>query len=223
VNRKLDDLREKIDNGFQVCVLQSFPSCVVVLDALDECKDNGTTSIILSSLSRCVAELSPLNILVTSRPERNIRKPFKGSQLSPATQRLILHEMAPGVVQNDIERFLVSSLALIGESYDLQSVWPSNEAVHTLAQLSSGLFIFAATSVKFIDDRNYSDPRGQLADLISNAATVAEIPSSPHYHLDLLYMQVLMHAFPNISSLLAGRLKMVLGTIVLLQDPLSCA
>ena len=203
-------------------VRESFPSCLIVLDALDECKDSGATSIILSSLSRYVAELSPLKILVTSRPEQNITKPFKGSQLNPTTQRLILHEIELGVVQNDIERFLASSLARIRDFYELRPWWPSEEAIHALALLSSGLFIFAATSVKFIDDRNYSDPRGQLADLIRNAATVAASPSSPHYHLDLLYMQVLIHAFPGgMSSRLAGRLKMVLGTIVLLQDPLS--
>ena len=47
----------------------SFSLCLVVIDALDECKDTGTTSIILSSLTRHVLELSPLKILVTSRPE----------------------------------------------------------------------------------------------------------------------------------------------------------
>ena len=45
--------------------------------------------------------------------------------------------------------------------------------------------------------------------------------SSPHFHLDRLYTQVLTHAFPNILPRLAGRLKLFLGTIVLLQDPLS--
>lgn len=81
----------------------SFPPCVIVLDALDECKDSSATSIILSSLSRYVSELSPLKILVTSRPERNITKGFKSSLLSPVTQRFILHEIELGVVQNDIE------------------------------------------------------------------------------------------------------------------------
>ena len=50
--------------------------CLIVIDALDECKDTGTTSIILSSLSRRVLELSPLEILVTSRPEQSIVSVF---------------------------------------------------------------------------------------------------------------------------------------------------
>jgi hypothetical protein len=194
---------------------------VIVLDALDECKDNGATSIILSSLSRHVAELSPLKMFVTSRPEQHIGEAFKSSQLSAVTRRFILHEIELGVVQNDIAQYLTSNLVRIRDSYKLQSSWPSNRDIEALAHLCSGLFIFAATSIKFINDRNYCDPAVQLADLLQNTAAVAESSSSPQHHLDQLYEQVLIHAFPGISSRLAGRLKMVLGTIVLLRDPLS--
>lgn len=198
-----------------------FPPCVIVLDAFDECRDSGTTSIILSSLSRHVAELSPFKILLTSRPERNIATAFKSSELTPATQRFILHEIALGIVRNDIGRYLATSLTLIRDSYELECSWPLEVDIQGLAHLSFGLFIFAATSVKFIEDRNYSNPRGQLTDLLHNAATVAEISSSPQHHLDLLYTQVLTHAFPHMAARLAGRLKMVLGSIVLLRNPLS--
>jgi hypothetical protein len=87
--------------------------------------------------------------------------------------------------------------------------------------LSFGLFIFAATSVNFIRDRNYSSPRDQLGNLLRNSVTVGESSSSPHQHLDRLYTQVLKHAFPDISLHLESRLKIVLGTIIFLQDPLS--
>jgi NACHT domain len=197
-----------------------FPPCLIVLDALDECKDTDAISIILSSLSRFVNVLSPLKVLVTSRPERNIAQAFKSSQLNSATQRLILHEIELDVVQNDIEYYLASKLALIRESNALECSWPSQEDVHTLARLSFGLFIFAATSIKFIDDRNHSNPKGQLANLIRNTVAISE-SSSPHRHLDQLYTQVLIHAFPDISPGLAGRLKTVLGSIIVLQDPLA--
>jgi hypothetical protein len=198
-----------------------FPPCLIVLDALDECKDADAISIILSSLSRFVNVLSPLKVLVTSRPERNIRQAFKSSQLNSATRRLILHEIELDVVQNDIEHYLASNLALIRESNSLECSWPSQEDIHSLAQLSFGLFIFAATSIKFIDDPNYSNPKGQLGDLIRNTVTISESSSAPYRHLDQLYTQVLIHAFPDISPGLAGRLKMVLGSIIVLQDPLA--
>ena len=53
---------------------ESFPLCVIVMDALDECKDGGATSIILSLLSRHVDKLSPLRILITGRPEQRFRR-----------------------------------------------------------------------------------------------------------------------------------------------------
>jgi hypothetical protein len=200
----------------------SFPPCVVILDALDECKDRGATSIILSSLSRYIQELSPLRFLVTSRPESHISTSFKSSELHATTQRLILHEVKLGIVQCDIEQYLSSKLAVTAKTYSgLLETWPSPDDIHSLALLSCGLFIFAATSIRFIEDRNYSDPVGQLAILLQNTS-IGMKGSLPFYHpIDKLYIQVLDHAFPSISFNLSGRLKLVLGTIVLLQDPLS--
>jgi hypothetical protein len=191
------------------------------VDALDESKDDGTTSIILSSLSRYVAELSPLKVLVTSRPEQNITCMFQSKELSPATQRLILHEVELEVVQNDIAQYLSRNLCLIGTAHKLEQSWPSDSDVQSLAHLSSGLFIFAATSLKFVDDRNYSDPRGQLAHLLSYPPQNNANPPSLYDDLDRLYAEVLTHAFPNVSDSLSGRLKLILGTIALLRDPLA--
>ena len=202
-------------------VRQSFPPCVIVLDALDECKDDGATSIILSSLSRYIMELSPIKILVTSRPEQNITTAFRSRGLGPTSQRLVLHEVELGMVQHDIECYIASKLSLVGESYGVESSWPSEMDVRALARLSNGLFIYAATSVNFIQDRNYSSPRNQLEGLLRNSVMVTESSLSPHRHLDQLYMQVLDHAYPEISPRQLRRIKIVLGTIIFLQDPLS--
>jgi hypothetical protein len=192
---------------------------VVVIDALDECKDDRTTSLVLASLSRHVDQLSSLKILITSRPERNITVGFESNPLNAATQRFVLHEVRLGIVQNDIKNYFAAKLATIRKFYHLQDSWPSMTDIETLSRLSSGLFIFAATSVKFIEDANYGDPAGQLGKLLHG--TIVMEGSSPHRHLDELYMQVLNHAYPDISFDLAGRLKLVMGSIILLRDPLS--
>ena len=199
---------------------KSFPFCVVVIDALDECDDDSTISGILAALSMHVTEFSSLKFLVTSRPERHITSGFKLESLEPATRRLFLHEIDLSVVQTDIERYLATNLAIIRRSYNLDDSWPSTADIQALSSKSAGLFIFAATSVKFIGDRNFSDPPDQLAKLLRNTVPTHE-SSSPHFHIDRLYTQVLTHAFPNISSRLAGRLKIILGTIILLRDGLS--
>ncbi|KAF8816069.1 WD40 repeat-like protein [Phlegmacium glaucopus] len=205
------------------CTRDSFRLCLIVIDALDECKDMGTTSTILSSLSRYVSQLSPLKILVTSRPEHAITSVFahKSGHLNAASQCLILHKLELSVVRQDIKRYLLSALQDIRERYGLDSSWPSEEDVEALATLSFGLFIFAATSIKFIEERNDSDPQGQLTRLLSGKELSTNAQSSPYHHLDKLYTQVLMHAFPDIAIQLSGRLKMILGSVVSLQEPLS--
>jgi hypothetical protein len=201
----------------------SFCLCLIVIDALDECKDESTTSIILSSLSLYVSEISPLKILVTSRPEQSITSVFTAhlGNLNVASQHLVLHELELGVVQQDIKLYLSSGLRDIAERYCVNSLWPSEEDIQALANLSFGLFIFAATSIKFVEDQNDSDPPSQLRRLLSGKDLNASVQSSPHYHLDKLYMQVLEHAFPHISTQLSGRLKTILGSIAFLQEPLS--
>jgi NACHT domain len=196
-----------------------FPPCVVVIDALDECKDDRATSLVLDSLSRHVDQLSSLKILITSRPERNITTGFESSPLNAATQRFVLHEVRLGIVENDIKNYLAVKLATIRKFFHLHDSWPSMTDVEALSRLSSGLFIFAATSIKFIGDSNYGDPAGQLVKLLHGTAVMEGC--SPHRHLNELYMQVLNQAYPDISLDLAGRLKLVMGSIILLRDPLS--
>jgi hypothetical protein len=190
----------------------SIPPCVVVLDALDECRGHGITSLVLSSLSRYVKELSPIKFLVTSRPESPTA--LKDSQ------NLILHEVRLDVVESDITRYLSSELALTRITPDIQFEWPTMDDIRKLAQLSHGLFIFAATSIRFIEDRNYADVRGQLESLLRNIPSETK-DSSPHFYLYRLYTQVLDRAFPSISFATSGRLKMVLGSISLVRQPLS--
>ena len=102
--------------------------------------------------------------------------------------------------------------------YGLDASWPSVNDIQALVHLSSGLFIFAATAARFIQDRHYSNPKGQLAQLLS-AVTTSD--STSYGLLDQLYLQVLECAFPTMSSEFASRLKLVLGSLVLLCNPLS--
>jgi hypothetical protein len=196
----------------------TMPFCVVVIDALDECVDGGATSIILSSLAQCITALSPVKFLITSRPDRHFVHAFEPARLNQVTQRYILHHVEQKVVETDLLLYLHSSLQKTRQTYNLAASWPSVRDLKSLVHLSSGLFLFAATAVKFIQDRYYSDPPRQLARLLK---LVPAADSTPDELLDQLYMQVLQNAFPNISSEYASRLKRVLGSVVLLCNPLS--
>ena len=90
---------------------ESFPSCMVVIDALDECKDIGTTSEVLAVLALYVKKLLQIHFLLTSRPEKKITSHFKSSTLETETREFILHEVWLGVVRNDIEKYITAKLA----------------------------------------------------------------------------------------------------------------
>ncbi|KZP27506.1 hypothetical protein FIBSPDRAFT_928039 [Athelia psychrophila] len=192
--------------------------CVIVIDALDECKDDSAISVILAALSRYVQKLPGIKILITSRPELNINHGFREHVLQSATRSFVLHEIELSAVEADITTYLKPQLEITRDLNGIRKGWPSFEEVNFLSKLSFGLFIYAATSIKFIQDPNYADPQGQLTRILSNTS----LPSGEHaHHLDLLYLQVLTSAHPNISEPLADRLRIIIGTIVFLQDPLS--
>ncbi|KAJ6552433.1 hypothetical protein DFH09DRAFT_1085916 [Mycena vulgaris] len=200
-------------------VRDSFSRCLVILDALDECKDIATTSTILSALSNYIGELSPLIFLVTSRSENHIQVGLNLDSLQVNTHQLILRQVTLDVVEQDIKHYLSLKLVKTRRTYKIRDPWPAVGSIEVLAKLSSGLFIFAATSIKYIEDPSHRDPRGRLKRLIEAADTVMG-ESSPYNHLDKLYTKVLELEFPEISPSFLGLLKMVLGSLVHLQDPL---
>lgn len=204
-----------------LAVADFFKPCVVIIDALDECKDDSTTSVVLTCLSRYIDQLPLLKFLVTSRPEQNIVRGFGAKHLGPTAQQLILHEVELHVVQADIQLYLTEEIEVIRDSYCLEkSSWPVRADIELLTQMSSGLFIFASTSVKFIDDKEDRDPEGRLKMLLTDNA-LNNHRGSPHSRLDQLYLQVLNTAYSKISYDLARRLRLIIGSIALLKDPLS--
>ena len=191
--------------------LRDFPLCIVVVDALDECSNQRATSMILSTLLKYAELLFPLLFFVTSRPEAHIVTSLTAPGYRNTYGQLLLHDVALDVVTTDIHHFLTTALSEIRRHFGLSYSWPSKADIDTLSQRADGLFIFAATAVKFIEDTKYSNPGNQLRILTSTGAPL----------LDQLYLQVLHSAFPEVSNELSKQLKIILGSIVLIRDPLA--
>ena len=152
----------------------------------------------------------------------NIVDGFRQTGLLKDTSTLVLHSIPSDISERDIHIYLDKQLSCIRQSFELDSSWPSEEDLKSLVKQSCGLFIFAATAAKFIEDRNMNNPKHQLMRLLSTTYIMSSKNSpSPHMQLDRLYLQVLNEAFPDISGELRARLKTVLGTVVLLFDPLD--
>lgn len=197
-------------------------TCVIVIDALDECRDSEATSVILAALARYITELAPLKFLITSRPVHNVVGGFRGTGLGTSTQHLVLHEIPVESTEKDIRTYLEKNLARISATYQVTSPWPSTCAISSLVQKADGLFIFAATAIKFIEDPSGGeDPDTRMRSLLQS--DTSEAASSPYRSLSTLYLQVLRTAFPEVSRSLRARLKMILGTLALSRERLSAA
>jgi len=195
----------------------STPGRVIVIDALDECNDPRTIQDIIVLLANTLRQHRSLfRVIVTSRPEIHIQSQFRDPQVDSLTRHLALHNFD---ADGDIRIFLALRFKEIYKDHgdvmhNTPHPWPSDRDLEQLVRESSGLFIFAATIINFIDSR-YDLPHDRLK-VALQGNNPSRFGSSPHAGLDELYRQVL-----STTTLYVDRLRLVLGTIILLFDPLS--
>ena len=202
---------------------------VVIIDALDECRDSAPVSVILTALSQHIESLEGLQIVVTSRPEDHINQGFLRGVLRDKAHSFRLNDLPPEVVHADIKAYLEYQLRglasrnpLLQDSPD----WPGDEIIERICVLSKRLFIFAATTVKYVAGGQYDDPNQRLSILLSleYSHVAANDVASPFAHLDELYLQVLRTAFAeSIAPVHAAIVKVVMGSVALVFEQLSPA
>ena len=196
---------------------------LIIIDALDECKDEEPASAILSVLSRYVDEIPGVKFFITGRPEPRIRSGFRLESLRPITDVLRLHDVERSSVDGDIKLFLRTRLTDITKTRsgcDFTEDWPSSYDVDILCKKAAGLFIYASTVVKFVASQHHL-PTERLTLIIPLPQSTAHEGKSG---IDLLYTQVLEHAFHDADSdeqELYSRFKFVVGTVLLIFYPLS--
>ncbi|KAJ7599710.1 hypothetical protein C8J56DRAFT_1040 [Mycena floridula] len=170
---------------------------VIVIDGLDEYnQDEGQIPLeqLVQSLINTVVKRLHFRILFTSRPEAEITALFRSL---PLTYRMALRDF-PAIA--DVENYLLPEFQKIAGKHELGKGWPGRETVHFLAEQSEGIFAYASTLVRFIDDK-YEHPRKRL-----------EIAKRIHKGLDSLYIQVLQEAkkYPNF--------ELAIGAVALFHD-----
>ncbi|KAJ7488280.1 hypothetical protein FB451DRAFT_1553709 [Mycena latifolia] len=124
---------------------------VVIVDALDECGGLGPSRLhdrqnVLAAIARWAA-LSPLlRLVVTSRDEAQISE-----VLTPISNPLDL-KLTSRQASRDIEIFLKFEFQRIARAYFLNpDVWPTQDEIRVLTKKARGLFVWAATLLKFVD------------------------------------------------------------------------
>ncbi|KAI0060080.1 WD40 repeat-like protein [Artomyces pyxidatus] len=193
---------------------------IFVLDALDECGNGrGAAEILRLLLAHAYRVPFRFRVLITSRPEHHIRSVFSQE---PSHARFILHDIEASVVRHDIQLFVHYELVDIPKQLQVRASldWPRKADIDALVERSGKLFIYAATAIRFIGNTTVRNPQKQIDILLGARHTTK---TKPYEDLDLLYLQVLRSALP--SDLTddddIDRFHWVIGSVVLLRDPLS--
>jgi hypothetical protein len=200
---------------------------LIVIDAMDECTEDESGrpgGDLLPLLLRGLLDISGrIKLLLTSRVEPAITRIFKDASLS--TQQVIMRLHESTVVHADIRTYLTRSFAdIVKDHPDMDLVdWPSQNDLDTVASLAGALFVFAATVVRFVGTPK-QNPRARLDIMLARRESNS---ASPYRFLDRLYLQVLRTSVrseePEDEAMLSESLRIVVGSIVGAQQPLSVA
>ncbi|KAH6869895.1 hypothetical protein B0T10DRAFT_377366, partial [Thelonectria olida] len=201
-------------------------SLVFVIDALDECDRDEDAKLIINLFACCTKEPAlKLRVLVTSRPELPIRLGFNA--VEGTYQDLILHEIPPNIIEHDITTFLEHELIRIKTEYNLSvsaerrlpSDWPGENNIRVLVKMAIPLFIFAATTCRFLADRRYGNPNKQLKGVLDFQT------EGQASQLDATYLPILNRLIDGLSTEqqdeVIERFRGIVGPIVILASPLS--
>jgi NACHT domain len=199
---------------------------ILVIDALDECDNDNDIRIIIQLFSDARSlKTVRLRIFLTSRPEIPIRNGFIRMP-DVEHQDFKLHNISPSIVDHDISIFFEHKLKLIGEECYLDTCWPSEDVIRQLIQIAGGLFIWAATACRFIQEGPFADERVQS--LLEGSRFTNTLEEHPEAYLNELYTTVLKKSVrPGYSAkeknALYGILRHILGSIVVILSPLSAS
>lgn len=214
--RQLDDL---IITPLQDAPLAPKRVVIIVFDAFDECEATGA-QLILHLIVAALPRLPLfLKIFITSRDEPHIRK-----VLEPAhgVGRAALQDIEHEVVRGDIRTYLCHELGRIGAEQEppLSESWVSEKSLDALTDAAGTLFIHAATSIRYLSSSD--DPIEGLQSLFRVFASPSRHRVLGQTHqLDQLYQDLLLRTMtPENASEVAPRQREVVGTLILLRDPL---
>jgi hypothetical protein len=201
---------------------------VIVVDALDECKAPAEVEFVLALLADgtpgSAAVPAPLRILLTSRPEVTIRAGLD-SMSESQRRHVIIHHVEPSVVNHDVGAFFEHKLATLIRHRPLLPEFTDEEVLQRLVQGADGLFIWAATACRFIQEGG-PHARSRLNTLVNRRVSAAA--TSPERKLDDIYTGVLRSALrdgwtADEKEQFCRLLNDVLGTVAVVFSSLSAS
>jgi hypothetical protein len=185
---------------------------LLVIDALDECEDERDVKEILRLLAAAdTLTAIRLRVFVTSRPEIPIRLGFR--KMAGILHRdLVLHNVPRKIIDHDITIYFRDELGHIELT---------EQTIRRLVEKAGGLFIWAATACRFINEgKRVANTR------LSLILEGGESKRNPEKELDNIYTRILLNSISGDYSEeekveLFELFRKIVGAIVILFDPLS--
>ncbi|KAG6901115.1 hypothetical protein C0995_000447 [Termitomyces sp. Mi166 len=192
---------------------------VIVFDGLDETmKDRlESTAVIFSRLFTKLPDYPNAKILISSRPEGEILRPFRDPTSYKHVQELEI-DINDENSHRDIRKYMERRLTESAKKYCLpSSVWPGDERLEKLVERASGLFIWAVTAYKYIDQRLRRDGTEALnavLDRFHNAAMM---------DINTLYLTILEDSYPpgHEDEWTLEKFRRLVGAILVLREPMN--
>ncbi|KAF9441548.1 hypothetical protein P691DRAFT_621112, partial [Macrolepiota fuliginosa MF-IS2] len=168
---------------------------LVILDGLDECKSEEAQCEFLEFICGQVAEADgfPLLWMICSRPELHLERAVRRAETEGLCWVEELRVDDPEA-QSDVESYLRDEFRRIAKRCHprKEGAWPPGKVFDRIVSASSGLFVFATTVIKFIDQSG-SDPRSQLEAVVAaiDGAPLPQGSMNPLTYIDNLYLEIL--------------------------------
>jgi hypothetical protein len=173
---------------------------VIVVDGLDECATVDAQLQIIDLIATSIHErTTPFLWAFFSRPEPPITSAFSAEIATNITWKPSL--TLSGNANSDIETYLRGSFKVIRAKYNIPTnvAWPAEEDVYRLVSQSAGLFVYAATAIRYID--GLGNGRVGLEERLE-AVSQMDSPTteSPFSALDQLYKLLMMQIPEGVLS-----------------------
>ncbi|KAG6825750.1 hypothetical protein H0H92_002567 [Tricholoma furcatifolium] len=166
---------------------------LVVIDALDETDKARLydTATIFSNIFDKLSAYPNAKILISSRTEHDVYKPFTSTLTNKHVRRLHLDTRDPSSLA-DVGRFMRDRLDKIARKHDLdRTMWPGREREARLIDQAAGLYIWATTVIKFLDERLSKQGRENLYGIIDQL----KLPDKADIHV--LYLRILQVTYDS--------------------------
>ncbi|KAJ3567096.1 hypothetical protein NP233_g6587 [Leucocoprinus birnbaumii] len=190
---------------------EDFDGRVVIIDGLDECRGVSEQREIIKIIAASARmRTTPFRWLITSRPEEPIIRTMHSPSVSPIISCIELPVSRE--IDHEILIYLIDEFEKIREHNGLAETWPPEDTLALLVERADGLWIYASTITRFVNDDNSLGPEHQLRLVLEFTLNVSRVAGmgNPLAEMDVLYTLIMQQIPPTI--------RVTLQKILLIQS-----